>query len=294
MHQWELKYGLRPDLVVYTNRQELITDSLNRWNITFCWPMDSIIDICFPPKALEKYISRVHDRKFDSNFSHCLYVATPTPIDLSSLYTCMDLDHTMYYDHQERYAIYRRDITHRVKQINIDSTPPTGVIFIDCWESNICLEWIYNNGRIPVENFYQRMITKLWEFNLHSFVFLDSDFEAQALANDLKGWEQQPWSTHLDSLIGFEKHLERTGIKHWIVVGGHWKFCTHDKPLGFLNLLKLKQQDPSLHFYSLPDSTAKFIKNDNECSILSTCTQQDYLDDSLNWDYTNNIVELKI
>ena len=294
MHQWETKYGPRPDLAVYTDHPELITDSLNRWNVTFHCPMDSTIKLHAPPKVLEKYISRVHDKNFDLNFSHCLYIVTPTPLDLSSLYTCMDLDHTMYYDCQERYAIYRRDSIHRIKQINIDSAPPTGVIFIDCWESNVCCKWVYDNNHIPTENFYQRMITNLWKFNLHSFVFLDSYFDPQPLAVSLNGWNQQPWSVHLDSLVGFEKHLENTDIKHWIVVGGHWKFCTHDKPLGFLNLLKLKQQDPLLHFYSLPDSTAKFLINDRAQSILSTCTQNDYVEDSIKWQYKNGIAELEI
>ena len=294
MHQWEKTYGNRPEIAVYTSRPDLIVDSLSRWKIQFCWPLDSVITMLDPPKLLEKYVSRAHDRKFDLAYSHCLYIVDPTPLDLSDLYTWMDLDHTMYYDRQERFAIYRRDSNHLIKQIDVNSKPPTGVIFIDCWESNVQCPWMYTDNQPLQEDFYSRMITNLWEFNLHSFVFLDSSFNPQPLANSLKEWNQRPWSINLSALASFEKHIKHTSIKHWIVVGGHWGLCTHDKPLGFLNLLKLKQQDPSLHFYSLPDSTAKFVRNDHKNSILTTCTEDDYCNDSLNWDYNSSIAELKI
>lgn len=292
MHEWESYYGARPKLGVYTNQPDLISDSLHRWDIEFLWPLDSTIRMFSPPHLLEKYVSRVHDRKFDSKFPHCLYIIDPTPLDLSDLYTWMDLNHTMYYDKQERFALYRRDTTHLIKIVDLESKPKTGVIFIDCNQSNLECPWTYNTDYSPTKNFYQRMIENLWQFNLHSFVFLDSDFDPQPLANDLKGWSQQPWAINLDSLDDFQIHVENTGIKHWIIAGSHWRFCTHNKALGFLNLLKLKKSDPLLHFYSLPDSTAKFVRNDSKNSILTVCTEDDYYNDTLNWTYYGNIAEL--
>jgi hypothetical protein len=294
MHHWELHYGSRPKLGVYTDRPDLITDSLNRWDVEFLWPLDSSMIMFSPPRLLEKYVSRVHDKKFDLEFPHCLYIINPTPLDLSDLYTWMDLEHTMYYDTQQRFALYRRDANHLIKTIDLDSKPKTGVIFIDCWQSNLECTWVYNNDYNPTENFYQRMIDSLWNFNLHSFVFLVSEFGPQPTANLLNGWASKPWSRHIASLPGFQHHINTSGIKNWIVVGGHWKFCTHDKSLGFLNLLKLKHHDPSLRFYSLADSTVKFVTNDHNKSILTVCTQADYECDLLNWEWQESLAELKL
>lgn len=295
MHPWELRYGSKPKIVVYTDRPELITDSLDRWTIEFRWPMDiETVKMFRPPRLLEKYVSRTHDRNLDFDSPHCLYIVEPVGIDLSNLYTCMDLDHTMYYDRQHRFAVYRRDKNFSIKTIDLDIQSKTGVIFIDCWEVNIHYSWVYSNDYSPNENFYQRMISNLWKYNLHSFVFLNSNFGPKPLANLLKGWEQQPWSRKMATIKELQQHITNTGIKHWIVVGGHWGFCTHDKGLGFNNLLKLKQQDPFLHFYSLPDSTAKFVRNNDDLSILTVCTKEDYLHDSLEWEYNSELPELKI
>ena len=294
MHEWESQYGARPKLGVYTNRPELITDSLNRWNIEFLWPLQQSSASILPPNILEKYVSRVHDQNLDLEFPHCLYILDPLTLDLSDLYTWMDLKHTMYYDIQQRFALYRRDTTHLIKTVDLDSKPKTGVIFIDCWQSNLECEWVYNTKYAPVKNFYQRMIDSLWEYNLHSFVFLTSDFAPKPTADLLQTWENKPSSKHIRSLSVFENHINHTDIKNWLVVGGHWGFCTHDKSLGFFNLLKLKQQDPSLRFYSLADSTAKFVVNNGDQSVLTTCCQDDYEHDSLQWNWQGLLAELKI
>jgi hypothetical protein len=294
MHEWESHYGTRPKLGVYTDHPELVTDSLNRWNVEFLWPFDTVINTLSLPNLLEKYVSRVHDRKFDLEFPHCLYILDPMALDLSDLYTWMDLKHTMYYDKQQRFALYRRDTTHLIKTIDLDLKPKTGVIFIDCWQSNLECEWVYNTDYAPEKNFYQRMIDYLWDFNLHSLVFLTSEFAHRHTADLLNEWENKPWSTHIESLKVFQTHINRTGIKNWIVVGGHWGSCTHDKSLGFFNLLTLKQNDLSLHFYSLADSTAKFVVNDHNNTILTVCAQDDYECDTLNWHWQGSLAELKI
>ena len=294
MHIWEARYGIRPSIAVYTPDKNLITDSLNRWNVTFHWPLNELIEMFQHPGILEKYAARVHDEEIDLDYSHCLYVKEPCAIDLSDLYTCMDLKHTVYSDSQDRFAIYRRDTNFLIKKIDFNSRPKTGVIFIECWEENVDWSWHYDQNISPTDNFYQRMINNLWQYNLHDFVFFSSGFGDHKLTSLLTNWASRPWAEHINSIDTFTDHLKHTDIKHWIVVGGHWGICTHDKELGFFNLLKLKQQDPSLHFYSLPDSTVKFLKNHDAKSLLTVCTKQDYVNDCLTWNFKDNLDELLV
>lgn len=247
-----------------------------------------------PPRWLEKYVSRAHDLKLDEDCGHCLYMTEPQQLDVSDLYTCMDLTHTMYYDHFERFALYRRDRYHLIKMINLEDRPHTGVIFMDCWESNAEWPYQYDWDYSPLRNFYQRMIENVWQYNLYSLVFTLSDFSPQPITHILQDWAGLPWSTYMSSLDQFVEHIEKTGINDWILVGGHWGFCTHDKAMGFHDLRNLKIQKPFLRFFSIPDSTAKFIRNYDARSILTVCSEKDYITDDLRWDYRGKIAELLV
>jgi hypothetical protein len=66
--------------------------------------------------------------------------------------------------------------------------------------------------------------------------------------------------------------------------------------MGFHNLLLLKQNDPELRIYSHMDCTVKFLNNDLNSTadrpVVTTCSESDYQQDSLNWKITGRLAEL--
>ena len=83
---------------------------------------------------------------------------------------------------------------------------------------------------------------------------------------------------YIPTTSAFEQWTQITGIRSWILVGAHWPICTHDKPLGFNNLKKIK----SLHLYSIPSCTLKWL--DPKERIVSVIDLYNYLRDSLRWE----------
>ena len=93
-------------------------------------------------------------------------------------------------------------------------------------------------------------------------------------------------------LQSFEQHYRDRQIFNWIVVGGHWQICTHQKPLGFNNLLEVKKLDPRLRIYSHMDCTLRRTNNDMDHPINTTCKSVDYQNDWLTWQVNGMIAEL--
>ena len=135
------------------------------------------------------------------------------------------------------------------------------------------------------------------KYSANSLVFHTGDFGGFPLATELNSWHDQQHAVDILEINDFQQHYQAIDIKNWIVVGAHWQRCTHDKPLGFINLLKIKHQDPDFRVFSLPQCTAKFMlddcQNDNiDNPITTTCKDQDYYDDSLSWHQQADCFEL--
>jgi hypothetical protein len=203
----------------------------------------------------------------------------------------------------------------------------TGVIFIDCWQQN----WQWQNSTPPKFDFYLNMIEELKRYDidyyafhtsflslgyitqdvLHYFrKFVELKFEEQdrrqgiqdlldatgteRLSQHLLPLAQSDKSIFIPSYNGFVQFCEDTNVGQWIVVGAHWPICTHEKALGFNNLLKYKQQRPHLHFYSIPSCTARWVHTEAE-QVATVLTDADYQNDTLNWrSVGENLYELII
>jgi hypothetical protein len=200
-----------------------------------------------------------------------------------------------------------------------------GVIFIDCWDANSFLHWQDKGG--PKDDFYLNMIETLSNYHIKSYVFhtsfLSLDYVTQDTVNYFKEFILSPnitkdrqqafkdylefggterLSRHLNALAGnsnaifiptyqgFQTWCQLTEIPNWIVVGGHWSICIHEKPLGFLNIYKSKKSFQA--FYSIPSCTIKWVQNsvdgDNTEQICTVCTDLDYKTDQLSWDKIND------
>lgn len=200
-----------------------------------------------------------------------------------------------------------------------------GVIFIDCWP--VDFSWQHTEKNF---DFYQSMIDRLDQFNVDSYVFHTSFINLNIVTPDIVryikhfvssesnvglaeknikdlldfvGNEQldpqlenflfDQRSVLIPSLSAFENWAQRQQINDWIVVGMHWGLCTHTKPLGFLNLKKLKDKNPNFNIYSLPDCTATWVTNDNGVQVARLCNSDDYSNDSIEWNYLENIAVMK-
>jgi len=205
---------------------------------------------------------------------------------------------------------------------------PIGVIFIDCWDQG-GIGWLDQGG--PKDDFYLNMLDTLNQYTIDCYVFhstflsLDyvtpevtryfqelvaraeypfeyvQDFVAatggEKLSRHLLPLTSDPKSIFIPSLLGFNEYTQRRDIRNWIVVGGHWPICTHDKPLGFNNLL----QNPYYNIYSIPSCTIKWYKNSIRIrddgseemipggeQIATVCTDADYANDTLGWNKIND------
>jgi hypothetical protein len=200
-----------------------------------------------------------------------------------------------------------------------------GVIFIDCWPIDFSWQHTVQNF-----DFYQSMIDRLKQFNVDSYVFHTSfinlniitpdivryikhfvsdnsnvelqeknitdllDFAGnEQLAPQLENFLFDQRSVLIPSFSAFENWVQRQQINDWIVVGMHWNLCTHNKPLGFFNLKKLKDKDPNINIYSLPDCTVTWVINDNGVQVARLCNSEDYKNDSIKWNYLENIAVMK-
>ena len=165
-----------------------------------------------------------------------------------------------------------------------------GIIFIDCWQD------LQDQGQWldldPDWNFYQNMVTRLAVYRPDSLVFHTGDYGGLPLARDLECLHRQSNAVDILKLQSFEQHYTDKQIFNWIVVGGHWQICTHQKPLGFYNLLDVKKLDARLRIYSHMDCTLRRANNDMDHPIKTTCKPVDYQNDGLTWQVNGMIAEL--
>lgn len=203
----------------------------------------------------------------------------------------------------------------------------TGVIFIDCWQQN----WRWENTGGPHNDFYLNMIEELKQYDIDYYVFHTSflslsyitqdvvnyfrqyvglNFKEQysqqgiqdllaatgteRLSNQLLPLAQSEKSIFIPSYNGFVQFCQDTDVSQWIVVGAHWPICTHNKPLGFENLHRYKQQRPHMRFYSIPSCTARWVKTEKE-QIATVLTDAEYQNDLANWQKIGaNLYELML
>jgi hypothetical protein len=209
--------------------------------------------------------------------------------------------------------------------ITRQSNPRLGVIFIDCWP--IDFDWQHVRKDF---DFYKNMLEILNQYSIDAYVFHTSFLSLDVITPDITRYIQQlvanntdttdlqdgfkelleftgdeqlapelaklaqdPKSVLIPGVHGFKKLMQREKIDQWIVVGMHWGICTHEKALGFYNLKKIKEQNPGMKIYSIPECTAQWVSNFDSNRVARLCNKSDYDNDSLEWDYYGNIAQLK-
>jgi len=289
MYSWSSKYaGKNPTLGIYTQWPQSISDSQNLWAKTFLGSVPSSV-ISTQDSALKRYVARSHDKNIDRDFDHYLYVDNDVSIDISDFKPWLDLEHTTYFDANDNFVLYRRDKVWKDKVIDIAKKPKIGAIFIDCWQVFESHTWV-----LPGFDYYHTMIHALESFNLIDCVFHTNTYGDLPLSDALSRWRMIMNYCDIISINGFKQHYHNINLQNWIVVGAHWQRCTHDRPLGFHNLLQLKKQDVDLHIYSLPNCTAKYVYEDIDHPLVDICDAADYQKDCLNWQWDGNLAELMI
>jgi hypothetical protein len=284
-------------VAVFTAWPELINDQHSQFQIVFDKPCLDLIQNTFESQDvganLERYVAWVHDRHWYAEFEYCLFVSEPSQIEISDFLLHLDPAHTTYSDADGTVILYKRGPSWLTKVIDLEKDSiTTGVIFIDCWQQ-IAEQSAWS--MYPQDfDFYARMKQQLLKYKIKSLVFHTGEYGSLPLSTELQSWKSNPRSCDIMDLTLFQQHYQKIGVTNWIVVGAHWQRCTHDKPLGFLNLLELKKQDPVLKIYSDQKCTAKFINNDLGHPILATLESQDYAQDTLYWKSNGNLFELML
>jgi len=245
------------------------------------------------PAQLERYVSRLHDRNLHIEFDYCLFVNRPVRLDMSDLLACVVSGVTTYFDQDQEFIFYHRNKIWRDQIISVEKYPPNcGVIFIDCWQD------IMDNSEWPNSaaefDCYESMARVLFRHRTNSLVFCTGDYGNLPLSNKLQSWKQQYDSIDCQNPQYFQTYYQSKKLYNWIVAGAHWQRCTHDKPLGFYNLLELKQQDSQLRIFSHSDCTIKFLNNDLAHPQVSICNKLDYDQDTLTWKSTGKLFELML
>jgi hypothetical protein len=308
---------MKTKIVIFTAWPQLITGSRQEFDVLFEESVDSTLIAKFGyPKIdhnMERYAVWTHDRKLYPDFEYCLFMNKPVRLDLTELISTTDQEHSTYVGQHHQFVLYRRSSTWKTKDVFINTlTIPqsdcpvagetlfqpvpeqiperVGIIFIDCWQS---INDTSTFKHLPYNfDFYQNMTECLSKYQATNLVFHTGEFGSLPLATRLLPWHREGTAVNIMDIQHFARHYQDRQLYNWIVVGAHWSRCTHEKPLGFYNLLDLKKLDPRLKIFSHMDCVLKFLNDDLDNPEVTTCSDLDYQQDSLTWRITGRVAEL--
>lgn len=186
-----------------------------------------------------------------------------------------------------------------------------GLIFIDCWEMPSLINF-YQQLEQKIEfDQYTSMVVANYELVLDSKdqiqrntleMYKHSNRELMLLPmlyefgyRKTSSWLQSKFKSHSVLLLTTEslQHHIETVVPHvtdWLVVGGTWQSCTHNRPIGFASLKKMPY-----NFYitdwSMYNITGEF---DDPNAVVNTATSKQFEKDSHTWiDQGNNLYRLQ-
>lgn len=116
--KWRERYPT-PELEIYTDWPELITDSAGVWNWRIAGNIKDLSHHIFKPGHLERLAMNEHGSQ--ETRKHVLYVKNPRQIDLSEFLIWVDLNHTTFIDHTWDFLLYRRDVNYKTTMISFSS-----------------------------------------------------------------------------------------------------------------------------------------------------------------------------
>jgi hypothetical protein len=118
VRDWITKYPSETKLDLYTDRPELIKDSIGFWDIQYKGPGPSFV----PPASIDSYLwqqSTLHNPD-TADDAHELYVQNSTDVvDVAELLVWMDLSYTSYYTKDWNFVLRRKSHIHRAKTIGL-------------------------------------------------------------------------------------------------------------------------------------------------------------------------------
>lgn len=117
---WRQHYGPQPQLNVYTNWPELITNTHNAWDVKIDGNVDWIKSDMLYPAHLERHIRNLHNA---TNNNHTLIIVEPRPVDVAELLCWIDLNHTAFIVNDWSLALYRRDSVYSNTFIDLSYIP---------------------------------------------------------------------------------------------------------------------------------------------------------------------------
>jgi len=308
---------MKTKIVVFTAWPQLLIGSSLKFEVLLEQPVEQGLIATFGSadidQGMERYAVRIHDRNLYPEYEYCLFVNQPIELDLEKLIGQTDAEHTAYVAQDRLFVLYRRGKSWQTRDIFFHVTWPAetggrttetsvwefapentpdrlGIIFVDCWQTvQDTTEWKH----LPIHfDLYQTMIDKLSKYQADNLVFHTGEFGSHSLSSKLKPWSRQGNAVDFLKLESWTRHYQARELYNWMVVGAHWQRCTHEKPLGFYNLLDIKKLDPRLRVFSHMDCTVKFLNNDLENPIATTCCELDYQQDTLQWKITGRVAEL--
>jgi hypothetical protein len=290
---------MKPTVAVFTAWPDSVNDLYDVYDIKVLEPVDQLLQETFASTTIDqgllRYVVRAHDRQFYLEYDYCVFVQTSEKFDLWQVIQQVDGEHTTYESQETKLVLYRRQKIWQAKNITVDfyneqAPDDVGIIFIDCWDIiQTHSKWIHTPDGF---DFYGAMIKTLQKYPTKNLVFHTGNFGSFPLSRALKTLYSQGNAVDIMNINYFSRHYQARNLYNWIVVGAHWQRCTHEKPLGFYNLLDLKKIDSKLRVFSHMTCTVKFTNNNIDDPEVGICTQKDYDKDSLVWRPNGYLPEL--
>jgi hypothetical protein len=119
LRQWQAT-NPQPQLTIYTDWPDLISDSMGVWNYRIAGSISQFTHHMFRPGHLEKLAYKEHEKEINSG--PVLYVKQPIAIDLSEFLIWVDLEHTTFIEQDWNFLLYQRGNPYKLKMIGFSAT----------------------------------------------------------------------------------------------------------------------------------------------------------------------------
>lgn len=118
LRNWQAN-NTQPQLEIYTDWPDLISDSVGAWNYRVVGGFESLSQKIFHPGHLERLAKIEHESS--ETRKHVLYVKNPVKIDLSEFLIWIDENHTTFADQDWNFILYQRATGYNLKMISLST-----------------------------------------------------------------------------------------------------------------------------------------------------------------------------
>lgn len=114
---WKEQYFPQPQIQIWTDWPELITDSSGIWDIKIIGPFAPYRELMTRPAHIEKCIYMENSNQQFS--THVLYVADSVKVDLGEVLMWLNTDHTVFMEENCSFVLYRPDKEYKTTFISV-------------------------------------------------------------------------------------------------------------------------------------------------------------------------------